>query len=60
MNKLLEKSPGEIFALTFLAMGIAFVLGVVAVEMIGPIAGQTFGGGIIDGADFQSGLFPAP
>ena len=60
MNQLLEKHPGELLALAFVAMGVAFVIGAVVVEMIGPIAGQTFGGPLLDGANWQQGLFPAP
>jgi hypothetical protein len=44
-------------ALTFLLMGIAFLLGAVLVEALGPVAGQGFPG-LVNGADWQAGRFP--
>lgn len=59
MKRILEKHPGELMTLAFLAMGIAFVVGAVVVEMFGPVAGQSWAV-LLDGADYQKGLFPAP
>lgn len=58
MDDLLEKHPGELMVLAFVAMGIAFLLAVVVVEWLGPIAGQPFAG-LLDGAGWQAGEFPA-
>jgi hypothetical protein len=57
LKKILEQHPGELMALTFLLMGIAFLLGAVLVEALGPVAGQGFPG-LVNGADWQAGRFP--
>jgi hypothetical protein len=59
VNRILERHPGELMALAFLAMGVGILLGVVVVEMIAPGAGHGFGG-LIDGSGWQAGQFPAP
>ena len=48
--KLLEKRPGEIFALLFVLGGIALTLAVTAGEMVSGTAGRGYDGGLIDGS----------
>jgi hypothetical protein len=57
VKKILEQHPGELMVLAFLLMGIAFLLGAVVVEALGPLAGQGYPG-LVDGADWQAGRFP--
>lgn len=47
---LLEKRPGELFALLFILGGIALTLGVSAGEKLSGMAGRSFDGGLIDGS----------
>lgn len=55
--KFIEEHPGELMVLGFLAMGLAFLAAVIVVEMLGGLGGVGYVG-LIDGADWQSGLFP--
>ena len=47
---LLNKRPGELFALLFVLAGIALTLVVSGGEMVSGLAGNGFDGGLIDGS----------
>lgn len=47
---LLEKRPGELFALIFILAGLALTLSVTVVEGMAGKAGQGFNDGLINGA----------
>jgi hypothetical protein len=57
MKRLLENHPGELMVLVFVAMGIAFLMAAIVVEMLGGLGGVGYPG-LIDGAGWQAGAFP--
>lgn len=57
MKQILEKHPGEVMVLVFVAMGLAFLTGAIVVEMLGGVAGVGYPG-LIDGSSWQQGAFP--
>jgi hypothetical protein len=57
MKRILEKHPGELMVLAFLAMGVGFLLLVAVGELLSGLGGVGYPG-LLDGADWQSGAFP--